>query len=286
MELRRIALTVMIALSSFSYGQSDTTKNIAKPAEPGYDIQSANIERSGELIQTAGRLYNASSAIAILGSTTGSILISNGDTESGIIVTSASGIAAYILQTVGNVKLAKGGKLLRETEQVGNLSDREKNRSQLSLVLRPKFGYRTYSYPITSSGTVVLNRHYHQYYLGSPDIQYSRNNLFVRLGLAFSRNVDKTEVIDPGWSNGIPNNYEYLYAPSIEIGSRINDKNQLSAGANFSLWNMTLINFEYAYYIKEQYALSLTLHYNYGSDYYADLMPSLGMVSNIGKKNY
>lgn len=286
MELRRIALTVMITLSSFSYGQSDTTKNIAKPAEPGYDIQSANIERSGELIQTAGRLYNASSAIAILGSTTGSILISNGDTESGLIVTSASGIAAYILQTVGNVKLAKGGKQLRGTEQVGNSSDRENNLGQLSLVLRPKFGYRTYSSPITSNGTVVLNRHYHQYYLGSPDIQYTRNNLFVRLGLAFSRNVEKVEVIDPSWGNGNPNYYEYLYVPSIEIGSRINDKNQLSAGANFSLWNMTLINFEYAYYVKEQYALSLTLHYNYGSDYYADLMPSLGMVYNIGKKNY
>ena len=280
MELRRIALTVMIALSSFSYGQSDTTKNIAKPAEPGYDIQSANIERSGELIQTAGILYNASSAIAILGSTTGSILISNGDTESGLIVTSASGIAAYILQTVGNVKLASGGKQLIGTEQVGNSSKTKNNLGNLSLELRPRFGYRTGSY--TATNPPIRNVRLHQYYFGSPDIRYSNNDLFIRFGVAFSYIREKTDIIDPNRTD-YSNSYTML-SPSIGLGLT-REKNEFSLGYNTIRWDdMSLINFDYSYYLKESLALSLTLYYDlFEWSLYSDLMPSIGMTYNIGR---
>ena len=168
MQIRITALTVMIAVSSFTYGQTDTTKNIVKSAELDINTQLPHIERSGDLIHSAGVLYNVSSAIAIVGSTTGSILIANGETDAGLVVTSAAGIAAYVIKTVGNVKLAQGGKQLREIEQIGNPSNRKNNLGKLSLELRPRFGYRTGSYLITQPP--IRNIKNEQYYLGSPDI--------------------------------------------------------------------------------------------------------------------
>ena len=171
MKLRGLLLTLLVIVSIDLYSQTDTTK---------YDKTELNLdtEKAGKLIQSAGLLYNISSAIAIAGSTTGSILISNGDTEAGLIVTSATGLTAYILQTVGNSNLAAGGKQLRSIKQLGSSEVRKLNFGKLSLELRPKFGYRTSSRTSTVNGIPVYLYSDYQYYMGNSNIRYSRNNLF------------------------------------------------------------------------------------------------------------
>lgn len=295
MQLRITALTVMIAVSSFTYGQTDTTKNIVKSVAPNINTQFPYIERSGDLINSAGVLYNVSSAIAIVGSTTGSILIANGETDAGLIVTSAAGIAAYVIKTVGNVKLAQGGKQLRRIKQISNSNaaqalgnkqsdnsnHRKINLGKLSLELRPRLGYRTYSYfPTNAPIRTVKNN---QYYLGSPDIRYSRSNFFLRLGVPFTRITKNIDITDPNRTD-YGDSYIGL-SPSIGLGLIIKDKNEISVGVNTLRYNdMSLINFDYSYYLKKHFALSLTLYCDYYQwSSYPDLMPSIGMTYRIGK---
>ena len=176
------ALLIAQLLPSQTFGQVDS---VASSLESQTENQ---LKKAGKSINSAGNLYNISAAVAIGGSTIGTVMIANGDTESGLILTSASGLISSTLQIIANGRLSKGGKQLYST-RTGTFHNDNTSNGQfriseekdkltegiLTLELRPIISYRNEKQLGWSNEE--------QIFLGGANLKYSLNDYFIRLGV-------------------------------------------------------------------------------------------------------
>ena len=79
----------------------------------GQSQVSSDLIQAGELIEEAGRSYNAAIALNILSSTSAYILAFSGRPIGGAVVAIGGGLVAFIIHVSGNMSLKNGGKKLK-----------------------------------------------------------------------------------------------------------------------------------------------------------------------------
>ena len=273
------AVLFLFLPTSFCFGQVDSISNVKQSS-----IQETLIRQGGKHIQSAGKLYNISTAIAFAGSTIGVGMIINGDPQAGSIITTASGLVASVLQIVANTNLYRGGQKLNLLEEnlqlvddsnlksISNGRSRHKsNISSVSLELRPALSSRNKK---RGDGSRTLE----QYFLGGTNLKYSLNEYFLRLGICTGITRGSTGDIStaPFYSS---------LAGSIGFGTRVN-ANEVSIGGNiFSQYGeFNFVNFEYVRYFTDNLGCGIGLNYDYdsGSRFWNNrFFPSVNLTYNI-----
>ncbi len=79
----------------------------------GQSQVSSDLIQAGELIEEAGRSYNAAIALNILSSTSAYLLAFSGRPIGGAVVAIGGGLVAFIIHVSGNMSLKNGGKKLK-----------------------------------------------------------------------------------------------------------------------------------------------------------------------------
>ena len=251
------ALLITQLFSSQTFGQVDS---VASSLESQTESQ---LKKAGKSINSAGNIYNISAAVAIGGSTIGTVMIANGDTESGLILTSASGLISSTLQIIANGRLAKGGKQLYST-RTGTFQNDNTSNSQftiseekdkltegvLTLEIRPIISYRNEKQLGWSNEE--------QIFLGGANLKYSLNDYFIRLGVI------------TGVARGITGSSDISRASFyssrggiIDFGTAFNG-NEISLGATLSQWgDYNFINLQYSRVLKDNFSGGFGIHYDY-----------------------
>lgn len=268
------ALLIAQLLPSQTFGQVDS---VASSLESQTENQ---LKKAGKSINSAGNLYNISAAVAIGGSTIGTVMIANGDTESGLILTSASGLISSTLQIIANGRLSKGGKQLYST-RTGTFHNDNTSNGQfriseekdkltegiLTLELRPIISYRNEKQLGWSNEE--------QIFLGGANLKYSLNDYFIRLGVI------------TGIVRGIIGSSDISRAPFysgrggiIDFGTSFNG-NEISLGATLSSGDYNFINLQYSRVLKDNFSGGFGIHYDY--EYYSffsdsRLFPSVNLA--------
>ena len=81
------ALLIAQLFSSQTLGQVDSAATLNKQDK-------VSIREAGKKIESAGRLYNVSTGLAVGGSLLGAVMIANDDAEGGLIVSTSTGALA------------------------------------------------------------------------------------------------------------------------------------------------------------------------------------------------
>ena len=274
------ALFVALLLPCQTFGQNDSVSS-SLDSQTEYQLTKA-----GKSINSAGNLYNISTAVAIGGSTIGTVMIANGDTESGLILTSVSGLISSTLQIIANTRLANGGKQLysirtgsfhnESTNDQSRMSEEKDklNGGMISLELRPIISYRNEQQVGWSNEE--------QIFLGGANVKYSMNDYFVRLGVVtgISRGIVGSSDISRA-------SFYSSHGGIIDFGTAFNG-NEISLGATLSQWgDYNFINLQYSRILMDNFSGGFGIHYDYEynstlSD--SRLFPSVSMAYNFTLK--
>ncbi len=119
-------LALMFAVCVYAQNSSQTTSSIDTTNQMTYQLQNM-LNKSGSLIEAGARLKNNSITIAVVGGIVGGTLTGIGAYKNmpevyipGAVVTGASGLAAFIINMIGNKRIKEGGRILRKVQLSGN----------------------------------------------------------------------------------------------------------------------------------------------------------------------